>query len=85
MSKNIDVIICDECQFLTAEQVDDLNFSSEHDIPVLCWLRTDFVTNLFPSGRLFELADSITEIKSVVAVVEKQLLIPDLMKRVCMY
>ncbi|MDI9541059.1 MAG: thymidine kinase [Bacillota bacterium] len=66
--KNIDVIICDECQFLTAEQVDDLRILvSEHDIPVLCFgLRTDFVTNLFPgSKRLFELADSITEIKSI--------------------
>ncbi len=64
----IDVIICDECQFLTEEQVDELRLIvSEHDIPVLCFgLRSDFLTHLFPgSRRLFELADSITEIKSI--------------------
>ncbi|HPX33417.1 MAG TPA: thymidine kinase, partial [Erysipelotrichaceae bacterium] len=66
--RNIDVIICDECQFLTPEQVDDLRvLVSYHDIPVLCFgLRVDFSTALFPgSKRLFELADSITEIKSI--------------------
>lgn len=65
---DIDVIICDECQFLTEEQVDDLRLIvSEYDIPVLCFgLRSDFLTHLFPgSRRLFELADSITEIKSI--------------------
>ena len=64
----IDVIICDECQFLTPQQVDDLRLIvTEHDIPVLCFgLRTDFMTHLFPgSQRLLELADSITEIKSI--------------------
>jgi len=63
-----DVIICDEAQFLTAAQVDDLRvIVSEHDIPVLCFgLRTDFQTHLFEgSKRLLELADSITEIKSI--------------------
>ena len=37
------------------------------DLPVLCFgLRTDFQTKLFPgSMRLFELADSITEIKTI--------------------
>ena len=65
---DIDVIICDESQFLTPQQVDDLRLIvSEHDIPVLCFgLRSDFLTHLFPgSQRLFELADSITEIKSI--------------------
>ena len=65
---DIDVIICDESQFLTPEQVDDLRLIvSEHDIHVLCFgLRSDFLTHLFPgSQRLFELADSITEIKSI--------------------
>lgn len=39
----------------------------EADIPVLCFgLRTDFLTHLFPgSQRLMELADSITEIKTI--------------------
>ena len=64
----IDVIICDECQFLTETQVDELRvLVSEYGIPVLCFgLRADFLTHLFPgSKRLFELADSITEIKSI--------------------
>ncbi len=64
----IDVIICDECQFLTEMQVDQMKYIAEFlDTPVLCFgLRSDFLTKLFPgSKRLFELADSITEIKSV--------------------
>lgn len=63
-----DVIIVDECQFLTPEQVDQLDdIVIKHDIPVLCFgLSTDFTTHLFPgSKRLFEIAQSITEIKSV--------------------
>ena len=66
--QHIDVIICDECQFLTAAQVDQLKYIAEFcDTPVLCFgLRSDFLTQLFEgSKRLFEIADSITEIKSV--------------------
>ncbi len=62
------VVICDECQFLTPEQVDQLDqIVMEYDVPVLCFgLSTDFLTHLFPgSKRLFEIAQSITEIKSV--------------------
>ncbi|MBR0138014.1 MAG: thymidine kinase [Erysipelotrichaceae bacterium] len=65
---DIDVVIADEAQFLTGAQVDQLRLIvSEHDIPVLCFgLRTDFTTHLFEgSRRLMELADSITEIKSI--------------------
>ena len=63
-----DVIIVDECQFLTPEQVDQLDeIVIKKNIPVLCFgLSTDFTTHLFPgSKRLFEIAQSITEIKSV--------------------
>lgn len=63
-----DVIIVDECQFLTPEQVDQLGqIVIDKDIPVLCFgLSTDFTTHLFPgSKRLFEIAESISEIKSV--------------------
>ena len=63
-----DVIISDECQFFTPEQIDELRFIVDtEDIPVLCFgLRTDFLTHFFPgSRRLMELADSITEIKTV--------------------
>ncbi|MDD6394808.1 MAG: thymidine kinase [Firmicutes bacterium] len=64
----IDVIITDECQFFTPEQIDDLRrIVDECNLPVLCFgLRTDFRTRLFPgSARLFEVADSITEIKTI--------------------
>lgn len=63
-----DVIIVDECQFLTPVQVDELSdIVINKDIPVLCFgLSTDFTTHLFPgSRRLFEIAESISEIKSV--------------------
>lgn len=65
-----DVIIADEAQFLTPAQIDQLRaLVDEEDLPVLCFgLRTDFLTHLFPgSQRLLELADSITEIKTVCA------------------
>ena len=63
-----DVIIADECQFLTPAQIQQLRqLVDEENVPVLCFgLRTDFQTRLFPgSRRLFELADSITEIKTI--------------------
>ena len=63
-----DVIITDECQFFTAAQIDQLRrIVDEKDIPVLCYgLRTDFLTRLFEgSRRLFEVADSVTEIKTI--------------------
>ena len=63
-----DVIISDEAQFFTPAQIDQLRaLVDEEDIPVLCFgLRTDFLTRFFPgSQRLMELADSLTEIKTV--------------------
>jgi len=60
-------VIIDECQFLTAEQVDQLSDVVDFlDVSVMCFgLRTDFQSHLFPgSKRLFELADDIEEIKS---------------------
>ena len=64
------VIIADEAQFFTPEQIDQLrSLVDEEDIPGLCYgLRTDFLTHFFPGSlRLMELADSITEIKTVCA------------------
>ncbi len=64
----LDVIIADECQFFTEPQIDDLRrVVNEQDIPVLCFgLRTDFLCHLFEgSRRLFEIADSISEIKTI--------------------
>ncbi len=63
-----DVIICDECQFLTEGQIDQLRaIVNEYNIPVMCFgLRTDFQTRLFPgSRRLMEVADTIQEIKTI--------------------
>jgi thymidine kinase len=65
---DINVIIVDECQFLSPAQVDQLRAIVDEDgLPVMCFgLRTDFLTKMFPgSARLFELADSITEIKTI--------------------
>lgn len=63
-----DVIIADEAQFLSPAQIDGLRqLVDEEDLPVLCFgLRTDFLTHFFPGARrLMELADSITEIKTI--------------------
>ena len=62
------VIICDECQFLTEKQIDELrSIVNDHGVPVMCFgLRTDFQTKLFPgSRRLMEVADTIQEIKTI--------------------
>ncbi len=69
-----DVIIADECQFFPAAQIDALRrVVDEQNIPVLCFgLRTDFLCHLFEgSRRLFELADSISEIKTICSCGEK--------------
>lgn len=62
-----DVIIVDEAQFLTESQVNQLKDIAIEYIPVLCFgLKSDFMTHLFEgSKRLFEIADSIQEIKSI--------------------
>ncbi|MCD7769965.1 MAG: thymidine kinase [Oscillospiraceae bacterium] len=63
-----DVIIADEAQFFTPAQIDQLReIVDQADVPVLCFgLRTDFLTHLFPGARrLMEVADSITEIKTI--------------------
>lgn len=60
-------ILVDEAQFLTAKQVDELAAIADiYGINVICYgLRTDFRTMLFEgSKRLFEIADSVDEIKS---------------------
>ena len=62
-----DWILVDEAQFLTADQVDQLaQVVDDYGCNVMCYgLRTDFKTHLFEgSRRLFEIADSIEEVKS---------------------
>ncbi|MDO4531483.1 MAG: thymidine kinase [Bacillota bacterium] len=63
-----DVIIVDEAQFLQPAHVEQLrDIVDYYNVPVFCFgLRTDFRTRMFPgSARLFELADSISELKTV--------------------
>lgn len=60
-------ILVDEAQFLSEAQVDQLAaVVDDFGCNVLCFgLRTDFRTHLFEgSRRLFEIADSIEEVKS---------------------
>jgi thymidine kinase len=64
---NVQCVLVDEAQFLTAAQVEALrNLTLDHDVPVLCYgLRTDYLTRLFEgSKRLLELADCIDEVKA---------------------
>ena len=65
---NCNIVIADECQFLTVAQIDQLReIANDFDIPVMCFgLRTDFQTKLFPgSMRLMEVADTIQEIRTI--------------------
>lgn len=60
-------ILIDEAQFLTPLQVDQLaKIVDTIGLNVICYgLRTDFKSKLFPaSKRLFEIADTIEEIKA---------------------
>ena len=62
-----DWLLIDEAQFLSAQQIDQLaRIVDDYGVNVVCYgLRTDFQSHLFEgSRRLFELADSIDEIKS---------------------
>ncbi|MDY3858408.1 MAG: thymidine kinase [Muribaculaceae bacterium] len=63
----VDWFLVDEAQFLTEAQVDQLSrVVDDFGSNVICYgLRTDFQTHLFEgSRRLFEIADTIDEIKS---------------------
>jgi thymidine kinase len=66
----IDYFVCDEAQFYTAAQIDQLaKIVDELQIDVFCFgILTDFRTRLFPgSARLVELADR-TEVLQVEAL-----------------
>lgn len=63
----VDWYLVDEAQFLSEAQVDQLaHIVDDYGSNVICYgLRTDFQSHLFEgSRRLFELADTIDEIKS---------------------
>lgn len=63
----IQIVIVDEVQFCTKEQIDELKQLTMDDFVVLCYgLKTNFRGELFEgSKRLFEIAESLQEIKSV--------------------
>ncbi len=66
--EKMDVIIVDECQFMPPEQIDQLrDIVDFENVPVICFgLRTDFRSTLFDgSRRLFEVADTFAEIKTI--------------------
>lgn len=64
----IDLILIDESQFLSKEQVDDLLWiSSELKVNIICYgLRTDYLGRGFKgSTRLLEVADKIEELETI--------------------
>jgi len=66
--EKVDCIITDEAQFFTPTQIDQLmQVTVDMGIPVICYgIRTDFQTKLFTgSTRLFELAHTIEELKTI--------------------
>lgn len=65
--KDVNIIIVDEAQFLTYNQVNELRDLTIKKIMVMCYgLKTDYMGNLFEgSKRIIELADTIREIPSM--------------------
>ena len=66
--KSPDVLLIDEAQFLTSQQVVELaEVVDERNIPVICYgLRTDYRGELFEgAAALFALADKIEELKTI--------------------
>lgn len=72
---SLGAVIIDEAQFCTKEQIEELKLATSF-VPVLCYgLKTNFKSNLFEgSKRLLEIADSLTEIKSVCKCGKKALI-----------
>lgn len=68
-------VIIDEAQFCTKQQIEELKLATAF-VPVLCYgLKTNFKSVLFEgSKRLLEIADSLTEIKSVCKCGKKALI-----------
>ena len=65
---DIAVVLVDEAQFLTEQQISQLFRLSKHkDISVICYgLRADFQTKMFPgSKRLFEVADNVEKLPTM--------------------
>ena len=68
MSKKLTAYLQMRSQFFTPSQIDQLlKVTTDLNIPVICYgIRTDFQTKLFEgSTRLFELAHTIEELKTI--------------------
>jgi len=64
--EKVNIVLVDEVNFLSPEQVDDLRKITSYTPVIAYGLRTDYKVTLFPgSKRMMELADSIEEIKTV--------------------
>ena len=67
-SSDTAVVLVDEAQFLTSDQISQLfRVAKQHSISVICYgLRADFQTKIFPgSERLFEVADNIEKLPTM--------------------
>lgn len=76
--EKVNCVLVDEAQFLSTQHIDELFELAVLDgIPVICYgLRTDFQRNLFPgSRRLFELAHSLEELKTICRCGKKALFV----------
>lgn len=64
---NLDIIMIDEAQFLSAEQVDELREMTDNDVMVMCYgLKNNYTGRLFEgSKRIIEVCDTIREIQSM--------------------
>jgi thymidine kinase len=63
-----DAVICDEAQFFTSAQIDQLrDIATFLKVDVLCFgLKTNFMTHSFEgSARLFELADELIKLDNI--------------------
>lgn len=68
LSETVDVVLADEAQFFTKEQIMQLSDVVDIlDIPVICYgIRSDFQNKLFSgSAELLAIADKIEEIKTI--------------------
>lgn len=64
--KGLEVVIVDEAQFCTEEQINSLKeLTIKNNVKVYCYgLKTDFTTHLFEgSKRLLEIADEVKELE----------------------
>lgn len=63
------IIIADEAQFFTRNQIDELRDFADNHIMVMCYgLKTNYMGNLFEgSKRLIEVCDTMREIPSMCA------------------